>query len=87
MVPSRCLGATIGTKAIPMAESTVPWQYRIFLSAVAATSLSVSGILIRSGFAMIGGVAAAFGASRRGFRRRCRPEPMSAGLAPRCTAT
>ena len=42
-------------------ESTVSWQYRIVLSAVAAASLNLSGILIGSGMPMIG-CAAAFGA-------------------------
>jgi hypothetical protein len=42
--------------------STVPWQYRIILSAVAAASLNVSGILIGSGLPTVGCAAAAFGA-------------------------
>lgn len=40
----------------------VSWQYRVTLSAVAAASLNVSGILIGSGMPMIGCAAAAFGA-------------------------
>jgi hypothetical protein len=43
-------------------ESTVSWQYRIVLSAVAAASLNLSGILIGSGMPMVGCAAAAFGA-------------------------
>jgi hypothetical protein len=45
-----------------MSESYVPWQYRIVLSAVAAASLNLSGILIGSGLPMVGCGAAAFGA-------------------------
>ena len=45
-----------------MTTSTVPWQYRILLSAVAAASLNLSVILIGSGLPMVGCGAAAFGA-------------------------
>ena len=53
---------TITTKDTVVIESTVSWQYRIVLSAVAAASLNLSGILIGSGMPMIGCAAAAFGA-------------------------
>ena len=53
---------TITTKAISMKDSSVSWQYRIVLSAVAAASLNLSGILIGSGMPMVGCAAAAFGA-------------------------
>lgn len=40
----------------------VSWQYRVTLSAVAAASLNLSGILIGSGMPMVGCACAAFGA-------------------------
>jgi hypothetical protein len=49
-------------KATSMKDSPVAWQYRIVLSAVAAASLNLSGILIGSGMPMVGCAAAAFGA-------------------------
>jgi hypothetical protein len=59
--PGRPAGTT-AMKATSVKDSSIAWQYRVVLSAVAAASLNLSGIFIGSGMPMVGFVAAAFGA-------------------------